>query len=157
MGADACERFIEAGELGRRGFAVSFVGCVEVGHHGFEAQRRAWGEAREERGQIVEGRALAAHAGVDFEMDGHGRGRQAVGAGEVLELVEMPGLPDNGREPVLEDGTRLAGENSGDDEDARFGTDGAGSYTFFHAGDAEPAGPGADGRGGAEVKAVAVG
>ena len=60
-------------------YAVGFVGGEEMRHHAFKPQRRAWPEAREDCGEIAEASALAAHAGVNLKMDGHGTGLRSGG------------------------------------------------------------------------------
>ena len=71
-GGDAAHGFVEARKLLLRRYAVSLVGGEEMRHDAFEAKRRAGLEAREDCGELAGPDALAAHAGVDFKMDGHG-------------------------------------------------------------------------------------
>src|SRR5580698_9665987 len=123
--------------------AIRLVGCVEVGHDGFKAEWGQWVEPGEnvvKRGGVC---ALAAHASVNLEMDGQRARLKARGTGRIDELVELPGLPCDGSEPVLDDRVGLAGKDTGDDQNLRGRAECAGGDTFFHAGDAEPlrAGP----------------
>ncbi len=69
-GGDAAHGFIEERKLRLRDLAVGFVGGEEMRHHALKPERRTGAKARENCGQIFGAGALAAHAGVDFEMDG---------------------------------------------------------------------------------------
>ena len=126
-------------------------------HHAFKAQRRARTEAREDLGEIAGADALAAHAGVDFKVDGHGTGLRSGGAGGGEKLVELPRLPCDGSELKLNGGRGLAGKHAADDEHPGLGAEGTGNDAFFHAGDAEPFCAGANNGGSAESERVAVG
>ena len=139
------------------GDAVAFVGGEEVRHDAFEPEGRLGPEAREEWGKVVEADALAAHAGIDFKVNGKGASAQPGGVCGGFKIVELRGLPGDGCEVVLDDGRGLAGKDAGDDQHARIGAESARGDAFFDTGDAEPAGAGANDRGSAESERVAVG
>ena len=109
-GGDAAHGFVKARELLLGCLAVGFVGGEKMRHHAFKAQRRARTEAREDLGEIAGADALAAHAGVDFKVDGHGTGLRSGGAGGGEKLVELPRLPRDGSELKLNGGRGLARE-----------------------------------------------
>ena len=77
---DAAHGFVKASELRLRHLAVGFVGGEEMGHDAFKPERRTGAEAGEDAGEIAEACALAAHAGVDLKMDGHGACLRSGGA-----------------------------------------------------------------------------
>ena len=156
-GGDAAHGFVEARELRLCDLAVGFVGGEKMRHHALKPQRRAGAEAREDLGEIAGADALAAHAGVDFKVDGQRAWLRSGGAGGGEKLVELPGLPGDGSELKLNGGRRLAGKHAADDEHAGFGTQGTRDDTLFHAGDAEPVGAGTNDGRSAESERVAVG
>ena len=55
-----------------------------------------------QRRKTIRARALAAHAGVDFQMNGNQSGRNARGVRSRLKLVKLPRLPRNGGQPVAD-------------------------------------------------------
>src|SRR5215469_60936 len=125
--------------------------------YGFEAKGQLVVESRENRRQVVEARALAAHAGVDLKMDGQRSGSDRRGTGGALKLIEMTRVPGKRSEVVRDECVALAREDAADDEDARPRADGAGFNALFNAGDSEPLGTGAHCRGRADRESMAVG
>ena len=156
-GGDAAHGFVEARKLLLCCLAVGFVGGEEMRHHAFKAQRRAGTEAREDCGEIAGADALAAHAGVDFKMDGTEPCCEPAARAAARQLVELPRLPCDRSELKLNGGRGLAGKNAADDEHARLGAQGAGDDAFFNTGNAEPFCPCANNGGSAERERVAVG
>ena len=137
-GGDAAHRFVEPRELFLRRLTISFVGGEKMRHHAFKPERRTGTEAREYGGEAAGACALAAHSGVDFEMDGQRVRLRSSGACGGEQLVELPRLPGDGRQLELNGGRGLAGKDAADDKHASIGAQGASDNAFFHAGDAEP-------------------
>ncbi len=156
-GGDAAHGFVEARKLLLRRLAIGFVGGEEMRHDALKPQRRAGTEAREDCGEIAGADALAAHAGVDFKMDGHGARLRARSASSRDQLVELPRLPCDRSELKLDGGRGLAGKDAADNKHPSLGTQRASDNAFFNAGDAEPFCAGTSHGGSTERERVAVG
>jgi hypothetical protein len=126
-----------------------------VGHHSFKTEGRIAMEALEERSEGIGSGALAAHPGIDLEVNREGA--KIRGARGGLEFIELPRIPDDCCEFVTDDVATLAGKDAADYEDARFGAKVPRLYAFFNAGDAEPTGPGAHSCGRAYLQRVTIG
>src|SRR4051794_5538629 len=93
---DRDERIVQARKLIFCDAAVSFVCGEEMRHHSFESKWEVTTKAREEIRKLIGLYALAAHAGVDFEMNGDGSDTE--GAGGFFKKIELPLIPDDGSE-----------------------------------------------------------
>ena len=113
---DLLDSRAEASHLLLAGSAIGFVGSKEVGHQAFDLERKLWPKTGCDCGQIVEGDALAAHAGVNFKMDGEGF--LGCGAGGFCKLFDLPWIPDDWREAVLDNRRGLAGESAAHEKNA---------------------------------------
>ncbi len=113
-GADLGDEGFELLELGGGGLAIGFVGGVEVGHQAIETEGRSGVEAGQDGFEFREGDALAAHAGVEFEMNGNGMRRGECGVGGRFEFVELIVGPDDGGDATGENFGALAGERAAD-------------------------------------------
>ena len=112
-------------------------------------------EAREKRRKRFRIGSLAAHAGVDFKMNGEGANIRSARGG--FKFIELPGIPDDGSEFVADDIVCLAREDAADYEDTCVGAKTARFDAFFDAGDTKPASSGANSGGSAELERVTVG
>jgi len=95
-GFDQGKGLLELRELGLGDEAVGFVRGEQMGGDAFKPERRLDGEAGEKRGQAGKAGALAAHAGVDFKLDGERADTEVGGTRGGLEHVEMAGSQTTG-------------------------------------------------------------
>jgi len=123
-----------------------------MGHDAFEFEGRLGTKSREERGEIFEACPLAAHTGVDFEVDWKGAGTQSGGARSGIKIVDLRGLPDVRSEAVFHDCLALTWKDAGHDHDSRSRTQTTRGHALLDTGDADPSGSCAHDRRSAEIE-----
>ena len=111
----------------------------------------------EQRREVGETDSLAAHAAVDFEMNGNGAESEFVFLRCVGEPRELLRLPDGWDELRVNEGVGLTVHQAAHDENADLRAESAKGYAFFDGGDAEPFCAGLNQPGGAGRQAMSIG
>src|ERR1700758_264206 len=112
-------------------------------------------EAREEWSKTVGIDPLAAHAGIDFEVNGNGTNLCSTRGG--FKLIELRQIPNDRSEFVANDVATLAGEGAANYENPCVGAELARFDAFFDAGNPQPAGSCTDRGGCAQFERMTVG
>ena len=104
-------------------------------------ERRARRKAHKMRRKHLETRTLAAHAGIDFEMNRQGAGLQSRRSRGGFKVIQLRRLPNNSGKSVLNDGCPWPGTTPPMTTIRVSGTECAGGHTFFNTGDRNPSCP----------------
>ena len=128
-----------------------------MGHDALQPQRRSGNKARHQCTDLIGSNPLAAHAGINFQMQRNRTRSRARRAGSRFQLVQLPWLPDHGCKVVANHSRALTGKRAADNQNPRLRAQRACGHALVHVRDAQPPGAGTHHGRSAKAERVAVG